>query len=100
MRVDLVITELYVGGAERCLSELAVGLQRGGDRVRVASIAPLPVGEQAQLVRRLEAAGIEVYSADCAHSWQAARAFVALRRWFAQDRPDVVQTMLFHANVI
>ncbi len=100
MRVDLVITELYVGGAERCLTELAIGLQRGGDQVRVASIAPLPTGGQAQLVRRLHEVGIEVYSAGCAHSWQAARAIASLRRWLAQDRPDVVQTMLFHANVI
>ncbi len=100
MRIDLVITELYVGGAERCLTELAIGLQRAGDHVRVASIAPLPTGEQGQLVRRLTAAGIEVHSADCARPWQAVRAFRWLRRWFADNRPDVVQTMLFHANVL
>lgn len=100
MRIDLVITELYVGGAERCLTELALMLHRGGDRVRVASIAPLPTGEQAQLVQRLREAGIEVYSAGAARPWQAARAFFSLRRWLAADRPDVVQTMLFHANVL
>jgi len=100
MRIDLVITELYVGGAERCLTELAIGLQRGGDRVRVASIAPLPTGEQAQLVQRLAKAGVEVHSAGCARPWQVAGGFLALRRWFAADRPDVVQTMLFHANVL
>ena len=26
MRIDFVITELFVGGAERCLTELAVGM--------------------------------------------------------------------------
>jgi glycosyltransferase involved in cell wall biosynthesis len=100
MRIDLVITELYVGGAERCLTELALMLYRGGDRVRVASIAPLPTGQQARLVQRLSEAGIEVYSAGGARPWQAARAFASLRRWLAADRPDVVQTMLFHANVL
>lgn len=100
MRIDLVITELYVGGAERCLTELAFSLQRSGDRVRVASIAPLPTGQQAQLVQRLRAAEIEVHSAGGARPWQAAQAFFSLRRWLAADRPDVVQTMLFHANVL
>ena len=100
MRIDLVITELNVGGAERCLTELALALHRRGDRVRVASIAPLPHGDQAALVDRLRAAGITVQSAGCGRTWQAPRAVRFFRRWFAQGRPDVVQTMLYHANVV
>jgi glycosyltransferase involved in cell wall biosynthesis len=100
LRIDLVITELFVGGAERCLTELALALHHGGDRVRVASIASLPQGEQGELVARLRAAGIPVHSAQCDRAWQAIAAFRGLRRWFAGDRPDVVQTMLYHANVL
>lgn len=100
MRIDLVITELNVGGAERCLTELALALHRHGDRVRVGSIAPLPSGDQAALVDRLRDCGITVQSADCKRTWQAPRAVRFFRRWFAQERPDVVQTMLYHANVL
>lgn len=100
MRIDLVITELNVGGAERCLTELALALHRRGDQIRVASIAPLPHGEQTALVDRLGAAGITVQSADCQRTWQAPRAVRFFRRWFAQGRPEVVQTMLYHANVL
>jgi glycosyltransferase involved in cell wall biosynthesis len=100
MRVDLIITELFVGGAERGLTELALALHHRGERVRVASIAPLPVGEQAQLVQRLRSAGIEVHSVEVGRTWKAFAAYRTLRRWLAQDRPDVVQTMLYHANVL
>ena len=47
LKIDLVITELFPGGAERCLTELAVGLTEHGDRVRVCSIASLPDRDKA-----------------------------------------------------
>ena len=76
MRVNFVITEMFVGGAERCLTELAIGMAETGDDVRVFSLATLPHGEQHQLadrlhlpdshqsllVDRLQAAGIPVES--------------------------------------
>ncbi|MCA9161245.1 MAG: hypothetical protein KDA72_23105, partial [Planctomycetales bacterium] len=59
MRIDLVITELNVGGAERCLTQLAVGLAARGERVRVVSIAPLPSRDpDDQLVRQLTDADV------------------------------------------
>lgn len=100
MRIDLVISELFVGGAERCLTELAIGLKRGGDEVRVASIAHLPGEPHAGLVRRLRDEGITVDSAGCDRPHNVISAFFWLRRWFHQGRPDVVQTMLYHANVL
>jgi glycosyltransferase involved in cell wall biosynthesis len=100
MRIDLVISELFVGGAERCLTELAIGLKRGGDQVRVASIAHLPGEPHAGLVHRLRDEGISVDSAGCDRPRGAVSAFLWLRRWFQQGRPDVVQTMLYHANVL
>ncbi len=100
MRVDLIITELFVGGAERCLTELALGLQHHGDRVRVASIGSLPQGPQAVLLRRLRDAGIDVVTTECDSPLRAVQAFARLRHWMTTDRPDVVQTMLFHANVL
>lgn len=100
LRIDFVITELFVGGAERCLTELAIGLKARGDTVRVASIGSLPGGNRATLVQRLREAGIEVDSARCDSSRRALGAYRWLYRWFQDGRPDVVQTMLFHANVL
>lgn len=100
MRIDFVITELFVGGAERCLTELAIGCAEQGDQVRVASIGTLPTGIQARFVDRLKAQGIEVFSANCDRAIQLLTARSRLRDWMKSDPPDVVQTMLYHANLI
>jgi glycosyltransferase involved in cell wall biosynthesis len=100
LRIDLVITEMFVGGAERCLTELAIGLRNRGDTVRVASIGTLPLGKQAALVQRLRDHGIPVDSAKCDSAFHAFSAYRWLRNWFRAGQPNVVQTMLFHANVL
>ena len=64
MQIDFVITELFLGGAERCLTELAIGMADAGDKVRVFSIGSLPTDERGLLVDRLKDAGIEVSSAE------------------------------------
>ena len=100
LRIDFVITELFVGGAERCLTELAVGCARQGDRVRVASIGNFPAGTKARLVDRLKRHDIDIYSAQCDSPWKALVARARLRDWMKSDPADVVQTMLYHGNVI
>ncbi|MEM1069720.1 MAG: glycosyltransferase [Planctomycetota bacterium] len=100
MRVDFVITELFVGGAERCLTELAIGLADAGDEVRVFSIGSLPTGEQRLLVERLEQRGIALTSANVDRWTGTLRAFRKLKQWFAESPPDICQSFLYHANVI
>jgi glycosyltransferase involved in cell wall biosynthesis len=100
VRIDFVITELFVGGAERCLTELAIGLTQAGDKVRVFSIGSLPTGEQRALVDRLEAAGIGVRSCEADSKFQFASAHRQLRRWLRQSPPEICQTFLFHGNVL
>lgn len=100
MRIDLVITELFVGGAERCLTQLAIGLQERGHSVRVASLGRLPQGHQADLLGRLRERTIAVESAGCDRSRDLFRAHRWLRDWFSQHPPDLVQSMLYHANVM
>ena len=100
MRIDFVITELFVGGAERCLCEVALSLHHRGDRVRVFSLGSLPQNEQGQLVDRLTSAGIPVESAGCDSPWQIVSAYRFLRKKFRDNRPDVVQTFLHHANIV
>ncbi|QDS87921.1 N,N'-diacetylbacillosaminyl-diphospho-undecaprenol alpha-1,3-N-acetylgalactosaminyltransferase [Rosistilla ulvae] len=101
MRIDLVITELFIGGAERQLTELAIGLSQRGATVRVISLDELAqTAPQDQLLRRLQEAGIEVCSLGCRSQWAVPQAIARLKRLFVADRPDLVQTFLFHANVI
>ncbi|MGB7344445.1 MAG: glycosyltransferase [Pirellulaceae bacterium] len=100
MRVDLVITELNVSGAERCLTQLAKGLADSGDKVRVFSIGSLPTGEQSLLVDELRDSGIPIGTANTDHAVSFLSASKKLRSWLQESPPDVCQTFLFHANVL
>jgi glycosyltransferase involved in cell wall biosynthesis len=100
LRIDFIITELFVGGAERCLTQLALGLSQRGEKVRVATIGSLPQLGQTKFVDQLRDAGIELFSAECDHASQLFRAKTRLRDWLRSEPADVVQTMLFHANVV
>lgn len=100
MRIDFVITELHVGGAERCLTELAIGMANAGDTARVFSLGSLPDDERGSLVRRLKERGIEVASADANSSLHVLAAYSKLRKWLAKSDADICQTFLHHANVL
>ncbi|TWU47211.1 GDP-mannose-dependent alpha-(1-2)-phosphatidylinositol mannosyltransferase [Rubripirellula tenax] len=100
MRIDFVITELFVGGAERCLTELATSMAAAGDDVRVFSIGSLPTGPKSLLVDRLRSGGVEVASGNADSMWQFRGAYQNLTRWLGSSPADVCQTFLFHANVI
>ncbi|MFM9114533.1 MAG: glycosyltransferase, partial [Planctomycetota bacterium] len=56
LRLALVSTELGVGGAERCVTQLALGLQQRGHEVVVYSLAPRAEAPRDCFVRSLEAA--------------------------------------------
>lgn len=100
MRIGFVITELFIGGAERCLTELALGLADRCEQVRVFSLGTLPSGQQRALVDRLEAANIRVDSAEADSAFKTISAYRRLGSWYQDLRPDVSQTFLHHANVI
>lgn len=100
VRLALVITNLNVGGAERCLVELATRIDRQRFEPEVYSLGPRPLGEQSILVERLEEAGIRVNFVDVRHGWQLPLAVSRLRRMLRVQSPDVVQSFLFHANMV
>ncbi len=100
IRLALVITELEPGGAERCLVELAARLDRSRFLPVVYSLAPPPAGEKALLVARLDAAGIPVQFLGLTRSWQFLQGVRRLRDLLREQRAEVVQTFLFHANVV
>lgn len=100
MRVDFLITELRTGGAERCLTEIALGLTARGDWVRVMSLAPLPSGSRDELVRRLFRSGISVSSVDARGVFDLPRAVSRVQQWLLDDPPECLQSFLFHANLV
>ena len=100
MRIDLVITELETGGAEKCCAELAIFLSRRGHLVRVIALGPRPVESKDSLVRLLETNNIELHFLGGRNWWMLPRVVSKMRRLVKSDRPDVVQSFLWHANVV
>ena len=98
LRLALVITELEVGGAEQALVNLATGLSRERFSPVVYSLKPRPRNEL--LLRRLEQAEIPVHFQDLRRYWQTFSAVSCLARRFQQQQPQVVQSFLYHANVV
>jgi glycosyltransferase involved in cell wall biosynthesis len=100
IRIAFVITELNVGGAERCLTQLAIGLDRTRFEPLVISIAPRPVHEQEALVNLLESEQVPVRFLNASSKWQLPIGIWRLRKALAAFKPDVVQSFLFHADVL
>lgn len=99
MRVDLLITELEVGGAERCLVALALYLVRHGQDVRVISLGPRPAKEKSQLVEQLEQQSIEVAFLDAKRMIDFPQTWRRLRHLVKSRPPDMAQAFLFHAHL-
>ncbi len=100
MKIDLIITELDVGGAEQCLTNLALYLHRRSHRVRVIAIGPSPLTDRNRLLKSLQSEGIETHFLGARRIWHAPRVLMKMRQLIYQDRPDIVQSFLFHGNVL
>ena len=99
-RIALCITELDVGGAERFLVELATRLNRNLFQPTVYCLGPRPRGAGAELVARLSAADVPVRFFDARGIGDVFRILRQLRNEFIRQRPALVQTFLWHANVL
>ncbi len=100
MRIDLVITELDTGGAEKCCADLAIFLSRREHRVRVLALGLRPVDSKNSLVRFLETSNIELHFLGGRNWWMLPSVVAKFRRLVKSDRPDLVQSFLWHANVV
>jgi len=98
--VALCITELDVGGAERCLTELATRLDRRRFEPVVYCLGPRPTNDEASCVPALEAAGVEVHCLGGLGIRQLPRVTRVLTAHLASQKPQVLQSFLFHANVV
>jgi glycosyltransferase involved in cell wall biosynthesis len=99
-RIAFVITELEVGGAERCLVNLATRLDRARFEPLVVSLAPRPAAGRDGLVNELEQAQVPVRFLELKSTWQYNSGVARLARALVDYRPEIVQTFLFHANVL
>jgi glycosyltransferase involved in cell wall biosynthesis len=100
-RLALVITELEPGGAERCLVEIAIGLDRSKFSPVVVSLAPPPVAIEKQiLIQRLRNAGITTHFLNATRAWDFFAAVRRLADLFRGEQIEIVQTFLFHGNVL
>ena len=100
LRVALCITDLEVGGAERNLVELAIRLDPARAEPVVYCLKPRPESDAASCVPALEAAGIEVHCLGGRWSGQIPSLIRRLTELLAGQKPDLIQTFLFHANFV
>lgn len=100
LRLALAITDLKVGGAEKCLVELAARIDRTRFAPVVYSLAPAPIGADRALVDRLEAARVPMHFLDAQSQWNCLSAHRRLRDLLRAQAPHALQTFLFHANIL
>jgi glycosyltransferase involved in cell wall biosynthesis len=92
-RILYVITDLQLGGVPLHLYRLARGMrERGFEPVITSLAAPGPVAV------RLEADGFRVLSCHGRGGWDI-RVIGRLARIIGDERPDIVHSLLFHANL-
>lgn len=94
-RIDFHVTSLSKGGAETQLVRVATAMARSGWRVRIITLIALN-----EYVQTLDEAGIWVDSLHIPRGRYDPRALTRLVRLLRRDRPAVLCTFMFHANVL
>lgn len=90
-----LITALTGGGAEMMLYRLMSRLDRTKFRPQVISMMELgPVGE------KIRALGVPVRSLEMSQGVPNPLAVLKLVRWLQCDKPDVIQTWMYHADLL
>ncbi len=100
IRIAFVITELEFGGAERCLANLVTGIDRARFEPVVYALKPRPAAGEDLLVQQIEAANIPVHFLNLRSTANFLVGVAKLKHLLRQHKTEVVQTFLFHANVI
>ena len=95
MKVVHVITDLAVGGAETSLVRLVRAGRRDGVHHSVISLS-----SQAPLATVLADEGIEVRILGMDRNRSRLKSVFQLVRWLDELQPDVVQTWMYHADLL
>lgn len=95
LKIVHLITDLNVGGAEISLYRLLTGMDRAQYENQVISLTPIgSIGE------KLLTSGIRVRSLNMQSGRPSPRGFLQLSDWLRHERPDVLQTWLYHADLL
>ena len=100
IKVALCITELEPGGAERAMVELATRLDRQRWEPTVYVLSSEPAAPRDRLVGRLREAGIPVHFLGATGVLSVFRTLRRLWQALRREPPTIVQSFLFHADVI
>ncbi len=100
LRIALCITDLNVGGAERCIVELATRIDRKRFAPVVYCLSLAPLAGETALLPALQAAGIEVEFLGARRATDLLKVVARLTDRFRRQQPQIVQSMLFHANLV
>src|SRR5436190_22426479 len=95
LRIGFCITELNVGGAERCLVELATRLDRERFVPSVVCLGSRPIAEAGALATYLDAAQVSVQYLNARNTWSDPRVLRQLRGLWRIERPNVVKSFMF-----
>jgi glycosyltransferase involved in cell wall biosynthesis len=95
LRVMHVITGLDTGGAETQLAHLVTARKRAGAEDMVVSLIP-----GGALRARLEEAGVEVRDLGMRRGRPSLAAFLRLRALIRRFRPRIVQSWMYHADLM
>ena len=95
LKVVHIITGLYVGGAETMLYKLLSEMDH--DRFQNVVVSLLEIGP---IGKQIQALGIPVYSLGMKRGLVTPGQFAALWRVLHRERPSIVQTWLYHADLL
>lgn len=95
MTIVHLITGLGHGGSEHMLAKLLTHM----DRTRFKNVV-ISMTSQGPLGERIAASGIPVIPLAMQGPWSAARGLLRLIRALRRVRPDVLQTWLYHADLL
>jgi glycosyltransferase involved in cell wall biosynthesis len=98
--VALCITDLNVGGAERCLFELATRLDRNRFEPVVYCLSPAPPAGETTLIPALQSAGLEFECLGARKLSDFPKVVARLANMLRQRKTQVIQTFLSHANFV
>ena len=100
LRIGLCITELEPGGAERCLTEIALRLDRTQFEPFVYCLDAQPTVDKMQLVERLVNAGVPIHYFGGATPLRAPLLLRQLAQQLQSDKIDLLQCFLLRANFL
>ena len=95
IKVMHIITTLGPAGAENMLCEIASGMDGTKFQNEIVSLTGI-----LDLAERMQVIGVRVRTLDMKAAMPNPFLVVRLARWIRESKPDVIQTWMYHANLV